>query len=62
MPLSNPLRFAQPTVPTLTEREQMIAEAAYLLAEKRSFQPGFEQWDWAQAAQEIDARYPSFRE
>jgi hypothetical protein len=27
----------------------MIAEAAYYLAEKRNFQPGFEEEDWATA-------------
>jgi len=28
----------------------MIAEAAYYLAEKRSFAPGFEEEDWANEA------------
>jgi hypothetical protein len=61
MPLSNPLRFAQPVVPSDAERERMIAEAAYYLAEKRNFAPGLEELDWRQAASDIDARLGSTR-
>ncbi len=35
------------------EIARMIAEAAYWLAEKRNFQPGFEQEDWAAAKAEV---------
>jgi hypothetical protein len=34
----------------------MIAEAAYYLAEKRNFAPGFEVEDWAAATAEVMAR------
>ena len=34
----------------------MIEEAAYYLAEKRNFQPGFEQEDWATATADVMAR------
>jgi hypothetical protein len=33
----------------------MIEEAAYYRAEKRGFEPGYEQEDWAQSEKEIDA-------
>lgn len=36
-------------LPSQAELEAMIAEAAYYLAEKRNFQPGFEAEDWATA-------------
>ncbi len=42
--------------PDATEIEHMIAEAAYYLAEKRSFAPGFEGEDWAVATAEVMAR------
>ena len=42
--------------PDATEIEHMIAEAAYYLAEKRSFAPGFEEEDWAMATAEVMAR------
>ena len=37
------------------DRDAMIAEAAYFLAERRDFAPGFEDHDWFKAAQDIDA-------
>jgi hypothetical protein len=37
------------------DRQAMIAEAAYLRAEKRSFCPGHELDDWLAAEQEIDS-------
>jgi hypothetical protein len=45
-------------VPSLGQHEidRLIAEAAYYLAEKRNFQPGFEQEDWATATDEVMAR------
>jgi hypothetical protein len=39
--------------PTQGEIDRMIAEAAYYLAEKRSFQPGFEEEDWATATEQV---------
>jgi hypothetical protein len=33
----------------------MVAEAAYLRAERRGFQPGFETEDWLAAESEVDA-------
>jgi urease gamma subunit len=36
------------------ERHEMIAVAAYLLAERRSFTPGRELEDWFEAAAAID--------
>ena len=32
---------------------QMIEEAAYFLAERRHFAPGFEEQDWLEAKQQI---------
>jgi len=37
------------------DRQQLIAEAAYLRAERRGFQPGQELEDWLAAEIEIDA-------
>jgi hypothetical protein len=36
------------------DRQRMIAEAAYYLAEHRAFQGGDQTQDWLQAEQEID--------
>lgn len=43
-------RFIPPS-----ERERMIAEAAYYHAEKRNFEAGCEIEDWLAAEREIDA-------
>ena len=37
-------------------REQMIRKAAYLLAERRGFDPGHELEDWLLAEQQVDSR------
>jgi hypothetical protein len=37
-------------------REALIAQAAYLIAERRGFNPGHELDDWYVAAREIDAQ------
>jgi hypothetical protein len=37
------------------DRQRLIAEAAYLRAERRGFQPGGELEDWLAAEIEIDA-------
>ena len=36
------------------ERHQMIAVAAYYLAERRGFCPGYEIQDWCAAQEEVD--------
>ena len=38
------------------ERQQLIAQAAYFIAERRGFVPGNELDDWLQAEAEIEAR------
>ena len=39
--------------PTEEEIYMMIAQSAYYKAEKRNFEPGYEEIDWYQAEQEI---------
>lgn len=39
---------------TPEERRQMIAEEAYLRAEKRGFEPGAEVQDWLEAEAEVE--------
>jgi len=41
---------------TPDERQQMIAFAAYLRAERRGFTPGDEMLDWLEAEAEVDTR------
>ena len=43
----------QPFEPTPAEREEMVAVAAYYLAERRDFAPGGEEADWLLAEQQI---------
>jgi hypothetical protein len=45
-----------PAEPTETDRQQMIAERAYQLAEQRGFEPGAELEDWLAAEREVDAK------
>lgn len=45
----------QPPVVTSESRRAMIAESAYLRAERRGFSPGFEVEDWLTAEREVDA-------
>jgi hypothetical protein len=40
---------------SVDDRRAMIAEAAYLRAERRGFAPGQENEDWLAAEQEVDA-------
>ncbi|ESQ16824.1 MAG TPA: DUF2934 domain-containing protein [Chromatiaceae bacterium] len=40
--------------PSRAERERMVAVAAYYLAERRGFAPGFERDDWQRAERQID--------
>lgn len=39
---------------TLEARSRMIAEAAYYIAERRGFEPGYEFEDWLAAEAEVD--------
>ena len=39
---------------TAAERHKMIAEAAYLMAERRGFAPGHELADWLAAEREVN--------
>lgn len=48
------LAFIEPA-----ERQGMIAEAAYLRAERRGFDPGHEVEDWLAAEQDIERLLPS---
>ena len=42
----------------IKSRQEMIAEAAYHLAEKRGFLPGYEQQDWFEAERVIQNQFP----
>jgi hypothetical protein len=53
-PRLDPLRFSRPPGPTQQERRQMIADAAYRLAQQRGFSPGREVEDWLAAEAEVD--------
>lgn len=44
---------------TPTERDRLIAEAAYYIAEGRGFSPGNELNDWLEAEREVDIRIRS---
>jgi hypothetical protein len=48
------LRTDETTEFTPEERRRMIAEAAYYLAERRGFEPGYEVEDWLAAEAEVD--------
>ncbi len=52
-PVFNPLRFVDTIVPG-KPREALIAERAYLRAERRGFEPGHEGEDWLAAEAEVD--------
>lgn len=41
----------------LDEFQEMIAERAYIKAEKRGFEPGHEMDDWLEAEREISNQY-----
>ena len=41
--------------------EQMVAEAAYYLAERRAFAPGFEEQDWEAAREQIETQLRAAR-
>ncbi|HYL03436.1 MAG TPA: DUF2934 domain-containing protein [Steroidobacteraceae bacterium] len=50
-----PAGAARPAAVSAESRRAMIAEAAYLRAERRGFAPGGETADWLAAEQEVDA-------
>lgn len=51
-----PLRFSPPLAVSESQRREMIANEAYLLAERRGFAAGHEREDWAAAELQVDAR------
>ncbi len=55
----NPLRFCEPVEepPPPRQRAALIAELAYLRAERRGFSPGHELEDWLAAEAEVDGRF-----
>jgi hypothetical protein len=42
----------------VSERQRLVAEAAYYRAEKRGFAPGNDLQDWVEAEHEIASKYP----
>jgi hypothetical protein len=52
------------TVPQMPDQgtiDRMVAEAAYYLAEKRAFAPGYEDQDWQAAREQIEAELRAAR-
>ncbi len=54
-PATRPAATSEPSGVTAEEREAMIKEAAYFLAEKHGFDPSFDSLNWEEATQQIDA-------
>jgi hypothetical protein len=56
--------ITDPAVPMITphQRKEMIATAAYYIAERHGFTPGSAQADWQAAEQEIEARLQGERD
>jgi hypothetical protein len=50
-----------PQMPDQAIIDAMVAEAAYYLAEKRCFAPGFEEQDWLTAREQIEAQLSAAR-
>ena len=48
-----------PQMPDQETIERMVAEAAYYLAERRAFAPGFEDQDWQAAREQVEAQLRS---
>jgi len=60
IPQAKPDSGAQGSAPvTREERQVMICEAAYYLAEHRGFEPGHDVDDWLAAEEQIDAALTS---
>jgi len=58
----DPLRFIRlPPRSARKDRQSLIAQAAYFLAERRHFQPGHELEDWLAAEAEVDRRLANAR-
>ena len=53
---ASPRQWSGVAAITSEQREHMIAEAAYYIAEQRNFQGGDPRQDWLQAEAEIDRR------
>ena len=58
---SSPPAANEPQLPDQDTIGRMVAEAAYYLAEKRSFAPGYEQQDWEAAREQIAAQLRNAR-
>jgi hypothetical protein len=56
-----PQAAADPQMPDQGDIDRMVAEAAYYLAEKRAFAPGFEEQDWQAAREQIEAQLRAAR-
>ncbi len=54
LPKARPVEVTPRAVVTEEMRRGMIAEAAYLRAERRGFSPGSEDEDWLAAEKEVD--------
>ena len=52
---------AVPQMPDQATIDRMVAEAAYYLAEKRAFAPGYEDQDWQAAREQIEAELRAAR-
>jgi len=52
---------AAPQMPDQGVIDAMVAEAAYYLAEKRCFAPGYEEQDWQAACEQIEAQLRAAR-
>jgi hypothetical protein len=52
---------AVPQMPDQGTIDRMVAEAAYYLAEKRAFAPGYEDQDWLSAREQIEAELRAAR-
>ena len=57
MGTSAPKKSAKKNTVTPEERYQMIATAAYFLAEQRGFTGGYEREDWISGEAQIDAKF-----
>ena len=54
MASKDPLRFSQPPADPNPDREQLIALAAYYIAQKHNFTPGSQVSDWLEAEAQVD--------
>lgn len=54
-----PAKIARPRSPTDDERTRLIAETAYLRAERRGFMGGDPVVDWLEAEEEVDSALAS---